>query len=331
MSYQDELHELRTLLQQAVELEHSTIPPYLCAWFSLKTGVNDQIGQLIRSVVMEEMLHMALACNILNAVGGAPVINAPGFVPNYPAPLPLGPRGHLIVPLEPFSKDLIKNVFMVIEEPDVTKIPGNQPPQTDGHTIADFYQRITDLIETLGHDAFTGDPSRQVTQWHGPGELFEVTDPASAHRAIHEIVEEGEGASPIDPEDGYDELAHYYKFAEIYYGHRLVNEGGKWTFSGEPIPFDPDGVWPMLANPTLKSYPPGSQLASNAELFAGSYSKLLKGLHRTFNGEPTFLRNAIGSMYAVEVQAKELMRTAIPNDPEGRTAGPPFVLLPSCR
>ena len=49
--------QLRNLLQQAVMLEHSTIPPYLCALYSIKEGTNLESAAIIQSVVMEEMLH----------------------------------------------------------------------------------------------------------------------------------------------------------------------------------------------------------------------------------------------------------------------------------
>ena len=34
------------------------------------------------------MLHMTIACNVLNAVGGQPAIDRAGFVPDYPMILP---------------------------------------------------------------------------------------------------------------------------------------------------------------------------------------------------------------------------------------------------
>src|SRR5690242_18281225 len=80
--------ELHRYLKDAVKLEHSTIPPYLAAMFSLKP-VNREIASLIHSIVVEEMLHMTIASNILIATGGAPEINTPDFVPHYPGPLPL--------------------------------------------------------------------------------------------------------------------------------------------------------------------------------------------------------------------------------------------------
>src|SRR5947207_10431864 len=122
-------------LQQAIQLEHATIPTYLYPLYSIKLDSNTEIQDLIRSIVIQEMLHMGLVCNILNAIGGSPVINRPEFVPQYPGPLPGAVESELIVPLARFSLDLIKNVFMVIEEPETplnfpVRAFAAAPPQT---------------------------------------------------------------------------------------------------------------------------------------------------------------------------------------------------------
>src|SRR5271165_3456992 len=103
-------------LQNAIELEHSTIPPYITAMFSLKSGTNKSIANLIRSIVIQEMQHMTIAANILIAIGGKPEINEKGFIPEYPGSLPMN-IGDLRVGIEAFSIPLVRNVFMAIEEP----------------------------------------------------------------------------------------------------------------------------------------------------------------------------------------------------------------------
>lgn len=62
------LESLREHLQCAIELEHSTIPPYLCALYSIEPGRNLEAVEVICSVVVEEKLHLTLAANLLNAV-----------------------------------------------------------------------------------------------------------------------------------------------------------------------------------------------------------------------------------------------------------------------
>ena len=66
---------LRRHLQWAIELEHATLPPYLCALYSIKEGHNEEAAEVVHSVFMEEMLHLTIAANILNAVGGSPVLD----------------------------------------------------------------------------------------------------------------------------------------------------------------------------------------------------------------------------------------------------------------
>ena len=78
------------LLGQACEIEHGLMCEYLYAQFSLKRGPDEGLtdGQLARvqawektliTVIKQEMLHLALATNILTAVGAAPHFERPNF------------------------------------------------------------------------------------------------------------------------------------------------------------------------------------------------------------------------------------------------------------
>lgn len=55
-------------LSDALRLEFSTIPLYLYGMYSLDRTKNSSIARIIRTVVIEEMLHLALVCNIINAL-----------------------------------------------------------------------------------------------------------------------------------------------------------------------------------------------------------------------------------------------------------------------
>src|SRR5438445_6847693 len=68
---------LQEHLQWAIELEHSTIPPYLCALYSIEAGHNAEAAEVLSSVMVEEMLHLTLADNLVNAVGGRPRLDIP--------------------------------------------------------------------------------------------------------------------------------------------------------------------------------------------------------------------------------------------------------------
>ena len=74
--------QLHDYLHAAMQLEHATIPPYLTALYSIRPGTNADAFHVLRVTVVEEMLHLTLAANILNAVGGTPDLTKPDFVPD---------------------------------------------------------------------------------------------------------------------------------------------------------------------------------------------------------------------------------------------------------
>lgn len=217
------LEGLREHLQWAIELEHSTIPPYLCALYSIEPGHNLEAAEVLGSVLVEEMLHLALAANLLNAVGGRPRLAIPELLPGYPRPLPHGDRSFQISLLR-FGPEAIE-MFLRIEQPS----PMGAPPEDDNYqTIAQFYEAIRRGIQELStslseSNIFCGDPTRQITDQHiysGGGRIIEVRDLSSALLALNEIVEQGEGANHDQVWDGdvdvchpeRDQVAHYYRF-----------------------------------------------------------------------------------------------------------------------
>lgn len=300
-------------LQQAVELEHSTIPLYLYALYSLDPARNAAVATIIESVVIEEMLHMTLACNVLNALGGAPVIDKPSFIPNYPGPLPGGVEGDLTVNLAPFSLGQLQT-FLRIEAPEKPldiRSSAALAAAVDGDiTIGEFYTAIADAITALGDSAFVHPPRNQVDP-----ELVDqavvVHDVESARHAIGLIIVQGEG-NRVSPEDGDGEVAHYYRFMQILRGRLLVRAPGKtppWSYSGAPVVFDAAGVYPLPTNPGVTGYAPGSVQAFANDNFNYTYTSMLGVLHGLFNGaaDADQMRRAIGLMMSLKGQAKAMM------------------------
>lgn len=325
--------QLMMALQSAIELEHSTIPLYLTALYSIKPNANQEVAGLIRSVVLEEMLHMALACNILISIGGSPAIGQPGFIPNYPGSLPGGVRADLTVELKRCSIEHIRDCFMSIEMPEemlkerwrrLTPNRGNTP--TSNYTIGWLYDQIEDSLKYLSkHKGITfGHVDQQLKDWHGTGTLYTVGSLKDAIQAIDEIKEQGEGNN-ISPDDQDHELAHFYKFSEIVEGRKLVKTATGWAYIGPAIPFDPEGVYPMIDNPSLVNYPAGSRAALLSAEFAETYQALLNALNTTFNGNPANIKTAIGTMYSLALIADQLMQTPSGLQP-GTHAGPQFVV-----
>src|SRR5215831_1259262 len=134
---------LELALQTAVSIEFSTIPPYLSALWSIKDPLHP-VAASIRNVVQEEMLHMALACNMLTGLGRVPHINDPNMVPSYPGGIPGGVHAELVVSLAGLS-DATLDTFIEIESP----LTGNGA-ETPGHkTIGAFYDAIRQEFRTL--------------------------------------------------------------------------------------------------------------------------------------------------------------------------------------
>ena len=322
------LDDLKAVLQSAIELEHATLPPYLYALYSIRPGSNERLAAIIRSVAMEEMLHLALCCNLLNAIGGAPALDKPDFIPVYPGPLPGAVTG-IEVPLAAVSKPLLRDVFMKIEEPEEPlEFPVGRLAFADRaapSTIGQFYQAIKVQFARLaaGGDIFVGPPARQLVS--GLPSLIRVTDLQSANRAIDLIVKQGEGtpASPLNPADA---PAHYYLFEAAFKGRELVPQPGvpPFAFAGDPIPFDQGGIVRLATNPTPKRYQ-GTPAAGPNEQFNKTYTRLLQALHRTFNGSPINIFGSINLMRQLAGHARELAR--IEFEP-GVFAGPTFTYTP---
>jgi hypothetical protein len=279
--------------------------------------------------VMEEMLHMVLAANVLNAIGGKPSIAHPGFVRRYPCTLPHS-DGRVVVHLRRFSAQAVET-FLRIERPE----PPRAPPRIDQyHTIGQFYAGIEAGLQHLAAegDVFTGDPKHQVAKNGGrvygmAGEPIAVVDLETAMEALAIIVDQGEGIDHTI-HDGDTPLgdspipSHYYRFAEIARGRRFrPSDTPRTGPTGPPIAVDFDAVWPMRTDPSVDELPPGSDVRSLTEELNATYRQLLVMLDRGLNGDPDRLGDAVGLMWSFRWRAEALMRIPVGN---GETAGPTF-------
>src|SRR3954454_1227253 len=200
---------LKRSLQAAVELEFATIPPYLCALWSIKDASGEAYNRIL-GIVLQEMLHMGLACNMLTTIGETPAINSPSTVPKYPGQLPGGVKPELTIALQGLSKDVVENVFMQIEFPEHG--PVRVALEETFASIGAFYDAILDAFKTLPPASITG--ARQLIS--SSIGLTKITTMAEGENAALRIKEQGEGTSqsPFATDFG-GELAHFYKFGEI--------------------------------------------------------------------------------------------------------------------
>ena len=314
----DSLESLREHLQTAIRIEWSTIPPYLCALWSLGDTRNRAAADCLRDVVTEEMLHLTLAANVLNALGGEPDLTDP---PRYPGPLPHSDRSFEVA-LLPFCPEALET-FRRIEHPALI---GSAPQDDDYTTIAQFYEAVGIAVAEIGRDpaVWTHRDERQVQPnreyYNGGGDVIAVDGVDSALRAVAEIIEEGEGYQG-GVFDG-DDLAHYFRFDELARGRRYVQgdtpDSGP---TGGPILVDYGAVKPMRPNPSPHDYPPGSELREMTEECDATYARLLSRLQAAFTGSPHELAGAVRDMWALEYQALALMN--VPAG-DGLVAGPAF-------
>lgn len=360
--FDEKLEKLKSQLQTALELEHSTIPPYLCALYSIKGGTNLMPVQIIKSVVLEEMLHMIMVANLLNAIGGKPMIGKTErgkdekFIPDYPAHLPGNVDASLTIDLTYFSKDSVKTFWKIEHPEEDLALPEQLQPHDEKEysSIGAFYKSLTqNLIELEkwanknGSTIFTGDKTMQVTaeQYYGAGgTLFAVHNLTDAQNVIKEIVGQGEGtlgsifSQPFNPGDqsyllfgeDVEEYAHYFRFKEVYYGQFYAptdsahrQSPNKGLPTGEKFDVDWAGVQKMKANPKLNDYEKGSPLYEKTYEFNQVYSNLLDNIHEACNGNPEVLKKGISLMYELKYKAAELMNIPL-NDGEGHMAGPSF-------
>ncbi|MFT3765426.1 MAG: ferritin-like protein [Minicystis sp.] len=362
---QRQLDLLRVELQTAIEIEHTTVPPYLTAWFSIHPESNREVQPILRAVVMQEMLHMTLAANVLNAVGGEPIVDDPKFVPGYPTNLPWHAPG-FSVGLERFSRRQIEK-FWTIEEPapddvwaDYPELAGlgvntdgarllgalttrnaAEPPRAHGYqSLGQFYKavilRLVWVTLLLGEDqVFTGDPARQVRPEHyygGGGQVIEVHDLASAVRALWTIIVQGEGGPSIwdgSHEPGTPlELAHFYAYDEILQGRSYRPGDQPLHPTGPVLPVEWEAAYPMRPNPKRQQYEHAPEIFAKLDAFDKIYFRLLHAIHDAFNGKPDRFRAAVAEMYELKYRAVELMRTPDPLIPRCHV-GPSWGSLPA--
>lgn len=246
-------------IQQAIEIEIATIPVYLYTYYSINRNPDqgalekqiiadlvasgksqkeaetmatelsadimvyaNRAGALIMSVVIEEMLHMALSSNIKQATVGQPdlLYKTPT---TWPAYLP----GH--VPEFPINRSKLSfrslYTFLQIESPDKLKEPGSKillaAKPIDYTTIGEFYKQIEEYLDgsdvkyhperpqlipgkgyytsnTIDTIYYNREHKPVFTNADDSGDLIYVTDSKSAIKAMETIVEQGEGHQP-DP------------------------------------------------------------------------------------------------------------------------------------
>ncbi|MDB5581521.1 MAG: hypothetical protein JWR80_6697 [Bradyrhizobium sp.] len=325
--------DVQALVQGAIDIEFSTLPPYLYASLTILPETNAPAKTRLQSVIMQEMIHMCLACNVMNAIGGTAAINPP----SYPGPLPGDVGGSLIVHLYPFSQSAMtqgKAIESPLEPIDPRLLKA--APKDGPVTIGEYYERLKLALQALPPSAWTPGRNQIDDAQYFQGQIFAVNDCADACRAIDQIVSEGEG-TPKTPEnqgsplDFQNELAHYYRFWEIQRNQVLekdlsadANDSGyMW---GGPLGVDWSAVYPAIADPECYDFSGESEAVQLAQgRCNGAYTAMVNALFAAFSGGTGELGVAVRAMFDLRMAAMQALNTPLK---DGSVAGPAFLYEP---
>ena len=336
------VEKLREALQTAIQLEFSTIPPYLTAFWSVKTG--GPVKTALKTIWKEEMLHMGLVCNMLRAVGGQPQLDSPSVVPTYPTPLPGGVHPHLTVALEGFGNSALRT-FLQIEYPRTPPVAHTEAERAEAAvlgglvlaaqgaaTIGEFYEAILAAFHALAPTlAITADGQVESDSFNPP--LTKVTTLAEVEAAIELISKQGEGSSESPDDTGPSDLAHYYRFGEMREGKKLVKDAttGVYGYTGAAVAV-PSGaaVWPVGPIPIggFKPEVVDDSVAPTLAEFDDTYRKMLALLQAAWGPgtqaeRDQALSDSIDVMKELTPLAKALMEKPL-KDGSGKHSGPNF-------
>lgn len=354
--------ELIFLLSEASQIEHMVMCQYLFAAFSLKQDMSEGLSasqleavrrweRSISAIAVQEMLHLAIASNLLISIGAVPLFYRPNFPQRakyYPPGfkfvlLPFGEQGlqHFLFLERPEGMELKDALdFEMLEGPaasaaqvesttvrdDEEIVPEAQEYATVGHLYRGIEQGFRYLVDKYGEkQVFIGPPEIQANQQDfGWPELIPVTDLASAIKVIETIVEEGEGAR------GNWQEAHYGKFFRLMKEyHELKQQDPNFDPSRPVLPAYVRTPGDVSESVTLITDP---VTASIANLFNASYEVLLRLLIRFFvhSGETddelqTLCDAAVNAMILVVKPLGSLITTLpIGSNAPGKTAGASF-------
>ena len=164
---------------------------------------------------------------------------------------------------------------MDIEQPEnppdfpVRASCSRRPQRARAVTIGQFYEALDAFLATLPASAWNAGRHQIVDDQFFGGQLFAVNSYADAHRAIHEIVSEGEGAEN-NPLDFQGEVAHYYRFGEIFHDKVLTKADNPLGYSWGPATFGVDwsGAYPAIPDPGQHDFSkePGAAQAAQTRM-----------------------------------------------------------------
>ena len=214
---------------------------------------------------------------------------------------------------------------MEIEYPHGGPIPTAFAGTEEFDTIGQFYRAVLEAFIELNPAIST---DRQL---EGSPGVFKIDSIETVKEAIELINLQGEGSN-LTPEEMAGDLAHYYRFAEIYHGRRLVQDSaGAWSFTGPEFELLAEDVHDMADIPEggyQRGDVPDPATWELIERFDRQYSSMLRLLEQAWlHGNQAILGQAVGAMHQMGATGTDLV--AIPRPGATGNYGPCFRYVPS--
>ncbi|MCI5163405.1 MAG: hypothetical protein D3917_15575, partial [Candidatus Electrothrix sp. AX5] len=153
---------------------------------------------ILRGILIEEMMHMQLAANLCLALDTTPRFG----IPDYSRDIPFLKPGVVInADMEPLNARTLAEM-LAIETPEETleghsdSTPdGNVTPQYPYSSIGEKYDALIHGIKQVGVDQFGWDTTNQQKLWVDQGYPQVIRNIDDAKDAIEAIKEQGEGGN----------------------------------------------------------------------------------------------------------------------------------------
>jgi hypothetical protein len=330
---------IKRALQGAIELEFFTIPPYLCAWFSLASdSQSGWVRSTVQDIVYEEMEHLALICSILRSIGGQPDLIA--AVPQYPHPLPANVNSTFQVCLQGLNTQSVKT-FVEIERPENEVPIGFAAEALENAesfmTIGEFYRAVkaafvavnaTSPISFLNAGTLPTSANFPPTSTGVTDDMALIDSVTKATNAIDLIIDQGEGSSQSPTEDGVPssnvvEPAHFYRFREIQQGMQIAKQpDGSWKFDpSKPVTFSVISVPPVPESGfSYAEYASaaGETGTTTLELADQAFTAIVDGMHDAWSAasadqaDAALSAVAFGTMSTLANYARKIMGVQLP-------------------
>ena len=341
------------MLCAAAELEHALMCEYLFAAFTLKRSTDeglseDQLAaverwrQTLLLIAKQEMLHLALNCNLVNALGASPHLSRP----NLPQPARHYPSGVQLT-LLPFGEQALRH-FLYLERPEGMDFddadglaaveravpvmgeqeiaPHLQEFATVGHLYRSIEAGVRHLAEKMGEDElFVVPASGQVGgDLFGWPQLRPITCVDTRSRRSRPSSNRVRGRGGMQRP-----LRRFLSVLDEFLAMRAANPGVEFA---RP-------VLPALVRPPENGEPAhlisDPKSAAIADLGNVAYEVLLQLLYRLLgrvdeNDEQMKVLSqvAVGLMFDVIEPLGEILTTlSVGPEHPGRTAGPSFELF----